>query len=122
MASRTSGQRTLADIDPAALPVGAELSYLGTMVRQHAYKPRPLAGMWATPPFLHNGSVPSISDLLGPAERRPTTFQTGSREYDPKKLGLADESGSWSFDTSLPAESPARSSHDRAARADFSCT
>src|SRR4051812_4296402 len=31
-----------------------------------AYKARPLDGVWATPPFLHNGSVPDIEALLGP--------------------------------------------------------
>lgn len=128
-----SMERTLAEIDPAALPVGAALSYLGTMIRQHAYKdrgytqaeqddldgfgildmpqviyaykPRPLAGIWATPPFLHNGSVPTIYDMMTPAERRPRTFQTGSHEYDPKKLGLAEVSGYWTYDTSLPGNS-----------------
>ena len=48
-----------------------------------AYKPRPLAGMWATAPFLHNGSVPTIYDLLSPVADRPKTFRVGSREFDP---------------------------------------
>jgi len=53
-----------------------------------AYKPRPLAGIWATPPYLHNGSVPTIYDLLSPASERPATFMVGSREFDPVKVGL----------------------------------
>ena len=53
-----------------------------------AYKPRPLAGIWATAPFLHNGSVPTIYDLLSPVADRPKTFRVGSREYDTEKLGL----------------------------------
>ena len=66
----------------------------------NAYKPRPLAGIWATPPFLHNGSVPTVFDLLSPVEERPKTFRVGSREYDPAKLGLAQPtSGFWLFDT-----------------------
>ena len=48
-----------------------------------AYKVRPLNGIWATPPYLHNGSVPTIDDLLGDPEKRPPTFYLGSREYDP---------------------------------------
>lgn len=52
-----------------------------------AYKARPLDGVWATPPFLHNGSVPTIYDLLLPIDQRPKTFSLGSREYDSKKLG-----------------------------------
>lgn len=51
------------------------------------YKPRPLAGVWATPPFLHNGSVPSIYEMLIPQEKRTAEFYMGSREYDPKNLG-----------------------------------
>ena len=34
-----------------------------------AYKARPLNGIWATAPFLHNGSVPTLYDLLSPYER-----------------------------------------------------
>ena len=51
------------------------------------YKPRPLAGVWATPPFLHNGSVPSIYEMLLPQGQRTKEFYMGSREYDPKNLG-----------------------------------
>lgn len=51
------------------------------------YKARPLVGVWATPPFLHNGSVPTVFDLL--SESRPVKFVVGSTEYDPAKLGLS---------------------------------
>jgi mono/diheme cytochrome c family protein len=53
----------------------------------HKYKARPLNGVWATPPYLHNGSVPTIYALLSPVKDRPSTFYLGSREYDPKDLG-----------------------------------
>ncbi|MFB9264795.1 di-heme-cytochrome C peroxidase [Bradyrhizobium erythrophlei] len=52
-----------------------------------AYKVRPLNGIWATPPYLHNGSVPTIYALLSPVKDRPKTFYLGSREYDAKDLG-----------------------------------
>ncbi len=52
-----------------------------------AYKARPLDGIWATPPFLHNGSVPTLYDLLLPASQRPKSFMMGTREYDPAKGG-----------------------------------
>jgi hypothetical protein len=52
-----------------------------------AYKVRPLNGVWATPPYLHNGSVPTVYDLLSPLDERPKTFYLGNREYDPDKLG-----------------------------------
>ena len=55
------------------------------------YKARPLNGVWATPPYLHNASVPTIEDLLGPADKRPTVFYLGNREYNPDKLGYETE-------------------------------
>jgi hypothetical protein len=71
-----------------------------------AYKPRPLAGIWATAPFLHNGSVPTIYDLLSPADERPRTFRVGTREFDPVKVGIAQPTdGFWLFDTSLDGNS-----------------
>jgi hypothetical protein len=55
------------------------------------YAARPLYGIWAAAPFLHNGSVPTLYDLLLPPERRPKTFALGARQYDPIKLGFAVE-------------------------------
>ena len=52
-----------------------------------AYKGRPLTGIWATPPYLHNGSVPTLYDLLLPPGERPASFYLGSREFDPDKVG-----------------------------------
>ena len=34
-----------------------------------AYKVRPLNGVWATPPYLHNGSVPTVEASARPARR-----------------------------------------------------
>ncbi len=51
------------------------------------YAGRPLVAIWASAPFLHNGSVPTIYDLLQPAEKRPKEFPVGQRDYDPVKLG-----------------------------------
>ncbi|MFZ3017406.1 MAG: di-heme-cytochrome C peroxidase [Gallionella sp.] len=63
-----------------------------------AYKGRSLNGIWATAPYLHNGSVPTLYDLLLPAKKeagdkpeteyRPAKFITGSREFDDKKVGF----------------------------------
>jgi hypothetical protein len=52
------------------------------------YVSRPLNGIWATPPFLHNGSVASIYELLLPPEKRSSSFYLGSREYDPQVMGF----------------------------------
>lgn len=52
-----------------------------------AYKARPLDGIWATAPYLHNGSVPTLYDLLLPPDQRPASFNVGTREFDPAKVG-----------------------------------
>lgn len=74
-----------------------------------AYKARPLDGIWATAPYLHNGSVPTLWDLLLPANQRPRTFHVGSREFDPVKVGLGTNpvAGSFLFDTSVKGNSNA---------------
>lgn len=51
------------------------------------YKARPLNGIWATAPYLHNGSVPTLHDLLLPPDQRPARFWLGTREYDPVRVG-----------------------------------
>ncbi|MDR3495382.1 MAG: di-heme-cytochrome C peroxidase [Ancalomicrobiaceae bacterium] len=51
------------------------------------YRSRPLNGIWATAPYLHDGSVPTLYDLLKPAAERPKSFYLGSREFDPVKVG-----------------------------------
>ncbi len=56
------------------------------------YKARPLNGVWATAPFLHNGSVPSVWDLLSPVKNRPVLVQLGSTEFDSEHLGLKQDS------------------------------
>lgn len=78
------------DPDTMAKPYASLLSYKG----------RSLNGIWATAPYLHNGSVPTLYDLLLPkrgpkdppgGEYRPDTFMVGSHEFDPVKVGLKSE-------------------------------
>ena len=58
-----------------------------------AYELRVLNGIWATAPYLHNGSVPNLWELLKPAKERRTTFMVGSRVFDPRNVGYdADQS------------------------------
>jgi hypothetical protein len=52
------------------------------------YESRVLHGIWAAAPYLHNGSVPTLEDLLKTAADRPKTFKVGPA-YDPVKVGLA---------------------------------
>lgn len=74
-----------------------------------AYPARPLDGYWATGPFLHNGSVRTLYELLSPREERATTFWIGSREFDPVYLGFRDDpvEGAFLLDTSEPGNSNA---------------
>ena len=75
-----------------------------------AYKARPLNGIWATAPFLHNGSVPTLYDLLLPSTlrntatvgvtlpppagpTRPEEFAVGRLAFDPAKVGYVSEPG-----------------------------
>jgi hypothetical protein len=55
--------------------------------REPQYRARPLNGVWATAPYLHNGSVPSLYWLLKPAAERPKQFCIGSRDFDPQQVG-----------------------------------
>jgi hypothetical protein len=82
-------------MDGFGLPIGVR--------EKVAYKARPLAGVWATAPFLHNGSVPSIYQLLSPQDERATTFFKGTFEYDPRHLGYrtAAFANGFLFDTRI---------------------
>ena len=72
------------------------------------YKAAPRDGVWATAPFLHNGSVPNLYEMLLPARERTKKFYVGG-EFDPVKVGLdtTAKSGSFLLDTSLPGNSNA---------------
>ncbi|OPZ06872.1 MAG: Cytochrome c [Alphaproteobacteria bacterium ADurb.BinA305] len=50
-----------------------------------------LDGIWLRAPYLHNGSVPSLRDLLEPAANRPPAFYRGNDVYDPVKLGFVSD-------------------------------
>lgn len=55
-----------------------------------SYESRVLQGVWAAAPYLHNGSVPSLAELLKPADKRVKVFKVGP-SYDLKAVGLASE-------------------------------
>ncbi len=77
--------------------------------RLTAYIAEPLAGIWASPPYLHNGSVPSLYHLLLPADKRPKHFFVGSRDYDPQHVGYVSKEklDNFDFDVSVPGNSNA---------------
>ena len=86
---------------PPAAPGGQPSPYVPPAITD--FKAGPLPGIWATGPYLHNGSVPTIYELLSPLEERRSVFWTGGRELDVRHLGF--ESGErpdrFRFDTSL---------------------
>jgi processive rubber oxygenase RoxA-like protein len=57
-----------------------------------AYESRVLHGIWATAPYLHNGSVPNLWELLLPANQRSASFMVGSKVYDQKNVGYVTDS------------------------------
>jgi hypothetical protein len=59
--------------------------------KTHGYANQPLDGLWLRAPYLHNGSVPTLRDLLEPAARRPETFYRGDDVYDPVRVGFVSD-------------------------------
>jgi mono/diheme cytochrome c family protein len=127
--------RLLAKLDVGALSEGLALNLVGILIKNRyyadqgideatrqclegfgaldlpqeiaGYKPRPLAGVWATPPFLHNGSVPTLYQMLLPPEQRDRRFFVGRREFDARHVGYVtapdadgDDDGFW-LDTTI---------------------
>ena len=83
-------QRVMEDLDQRG-GVAWRDTLLDTQPPYGPYAARPLYGIWAAAPYLHNGSVPTLYHLLLPPEQRPKTFALGGREYDPVRLGFAAE-------------------------------
>lgn len=83
------------------------------------YVALPLSGVWATAPYFHNGSVPTLFHLLIPSER-PSVFAKGRLGFDSTMVGYSwkldpddqTEPGEYQFDTSAHS-SVSRSGHDR---------
>lgn len=79
--------------------------------KTNGYANMPLDGVWLRAPFLHNGSVPTLSDLLEPVENRPKEFYRGYDVFDQVKLGfmtdVKEENGIkfFYYDTTQPGNS-----------------
>jgi len=93
-----------------------------------AYKARPLNGIWATAPYLHNGSVANLYELFLPScsdaeiasgkACRANHFTLGAREFDAEKVGFVQRDAQqypelFVFDTQLPSN--ANKGHEYAA-------
>lgn len=73
------------------------------------YPARPLDGYWATGPFLHNGSVRTLYQLLSPVHERDETFYMGTYELDPWEVGYRNQrvDGAFVYDTRIAGNSNA---------------
>lgn len=93
-------------LPPAVLAKGLPAFLAAAQQNSHppSYKARPLNGVWAAAPYLHNGSVPNLWELLQKPEQRATKFNVGSWEIDPVKVGFVShaEAETSEFDTHLP--------------------
>jgi mono/diheme cytochrome c family protein len=85
------------------------------------YKGRPLQGIWATAPYLHNGSVPNLWEIVLPPAQRSKTFYVGTRAFDPKNVGYEtskSDDNSFLFDTSIPGNTNTGHDYDNAGLTD----
>lgn len=75
------------------------------------YANQPLDGIWARSPYLHNGAVPTLRDLLEPSDKRPGKWYRGNDVFDFEKVGYRYDGKGESkdslflYDTSLPGNS-----------------
>ena len=96
------------------LAVNQDMMYAGYPWRfshfrkTNGYANMPLDGIWVRAPYLHNGSVPTLRDLLEPPDKRPKEFYRGYDVFDQKNVGFVFNvaaEGSHQFfryDTMLP--------------------
>jgi hypothetical protein len=81
--------------------------------KTNGYSNQPLDGIWLRAPYLHNGSVPTLRDLLEPVEKRPVKFYRGYDVFDQKDVGfvsnVSEENGEhyFKFDTTEPGNANA---------------
>ncbi len=94
----------------------ADLGRQDTRVDVDGYAAPPLNGIWASPPYLHNGSVPTLWHVLHPDER-PKIWRRNALGLDIDRMGLAHETVDtvptklsaynrrWYFDTNVAGKS-----------------
>ena len=94
----------------AEVDQGRPNEFRGKVGGDLVYRVRPLNGIWATAPYLHNGSVPNLVELLMPASRRSKVLYMGNWDFDPVRVGYETGSpfpGASILDTRLPGNSNA---------------
>ena len=71
-----------------------------------------LEGIWAAAPYLHNGSVPTLTELLKPAAERVQKFKIG-QAYDTANIGLAVDQAQFNYELETSDCSDANSGNSR---------
>ncbi len=67
--------------------------FAAKLIAKNGYIAPPLDGVWATAPYIHNGSIPTLEDLLNSSQRPKIWKRTfNSSDYDSKKIG-------WNYST-----------------------
>jgi hypothetical protein len=79
------------------------------------YANMPLDGLWLRAPYLHNGSVPTLRDLLERVGDRPAVFYRGNNLYDPVRVGFVsnvpEEDGKLYFEFDTKVEGNGNAGH-----------
>jgi hypothetical protein len=93
--------------EPGGAGAGAQAAAGEPSLPPARYRARPNNGIWATGPFLHNGSVPTLAELL--EHRRVPVFRIESRQFDPVDVGVkftpvaaCAPGDGWCVDTRVP--------------------
>ena len=106
----TDTNRMVTWTQAAANQANAAVKSLGiirrNLMQNNGYVSPPLDGLWMRAPYLHNGSVPTLRDLLQPPALRPTGFYRGYDVYDPVNVGFissgpAAEHAGWHVEVSV---------------------
>jgi hypothetical protein len=98
-------------VNQGSLYTGYEQYRFKNFRKTQGYANMPLDGLWLRAPYLHNGSVPTLRDLLEPSAARPKVFFRGYDVYDRDKVGfrsdVAEEGGRkyFRFDTAVAGNS-----------------
>ena len=67
-----------------------------TATGPYPYESRVMQGIWAAAPYLHNGSVPTLTELLTPDSQRVSQFMVGPA-YDIQNVGLAAQQTKFNY-------------------------
>jgi hypothetical protein len=76
----------------------------------NGYVPPPMDAVWTRAPYLHNGSVPTLRDLLQRPDKRPQVFYRGYNVFEPRDVGFVSqgpqaERAGYRYDTSVRGNS-----------------